>query len=133
MAYKKEDMIKQCLSAIEENDLIYQYEIFSYVKFSQRTFQTHKLQELQEIKNALIDSAIRTKVGLRKDFRNSKSATERIALYRMLATPEEFERLVMNQIDYTSKGEKIQPIEFTIANPETKNKIKKLIDEAMLN
>jgi len=35
--------------------------------------------------------------------------------------------------DLTSDGDKIQSIEFTLANPETKNKIKKLIDEAMLN
>ena len=38
-----------------------------------------------------------------------------------------------DKADHTSGGERIQPIEFTVASKETIDVTKKLIDKAMLN
>lgn len=134
MAYKKEDMIKQCLKAIEENSLVFIEEIIAFVPFSKKTFYNQKLHELHDIKKALEDKRIKIKTTLRKSWAKSdSSSTLQIAAYRLLANEDEFERLVMNQIDHTSKGDKIQSIEFTVASKETIEMTKKLIDESMLN
>jgi hypothetical protein len=133
MAYKKEDMIKQCLEVIKKNNLTRINYIFSYVPFSRSLFYQYNLDKLDSIKNAIQKRRVHTKVDLINSWIKSKSAALQIAAYRLLADEEEFERLVMNQIDHTSKGDKIQPIEFTVAKQETTDKIKKLIDESMLN
>jgi hypothetical protein len=133
MAYKKADMIKQCLNAIEENNLFFIEDIIAYVSFGKTTFYAHKLNESNDIKKALENNRIRMKINLRKNWADSKFPALQIALYRLLATEEEFKRLIQQRFDHTSMGERIQPIEFTLANPETKNKIKKLIDESKLN
>ena len=38
-----------------------------------------------------------------------------------------------DKTDHTSRGETIRPLEITVANKETGERIKKLIDESMLN
>ena len=111
MAYKKDDMIKQCLEAIEEHDLIFVEEIITFVPFGKTTFYEHKLNESDIIKKALDDSRIKTKSVLRKNWRESKSPVLQIALYKLLATPEEYDRLIQQKIDHTSDGE---PIGFSI-------------------
>jgi len=107
MAYKKADMIEQSLKAIRENDLVFMDEIISFVPFSEKTFYNHRLQELQDIKQALDHNRIKTKQGLRKNWRISKSPALQIALYKLLASKEEYERLIQQKIDHTTGGEKI--------------------------
>ena len=133
MAYKKSDLVDQSIRAIKENNLIYQDEIFAFVSFSERTFYYHKLQNLQDIKKALSDSRIKLKTELRNEFRKSKNPTERIVLYRLLASEEEFKRIATSHYDHTSGGDKIQPLEITVAQKETTDKIQKLINESQLN
>jgi len=134
MAYKKEEMIQQCLKAIEDNNLVHQYEIFAFVPFSQKTFHNHKLQELQDIKGAIDRSVIKQKIELRNEFRKSKSAAERIVLYRLLASEQEFSRIASSQFDHTSGGDKIQPLNINVTKDENAEKYKKHIEKlAQLN
>ena len=133
MAYKKADMIKQCLKAIEEKGITRIQHIIGFVPFNRATFYNHNLDKLDSIKNAIEIQKICTKVGLINEWIKSRSPALQIAAYRLLADEDEFERLVMNQIDHTSKGDKIQPLNITVAKSETTDKIKKLINESMLN
>ena len=128
MAYKKTDMIKQSLEAIKENNLVFVEEIIAFVPFSQATFYNHKLEQLEEIKKALDNNKIRTKAGLRKNWRESKSPALQIALYRLLATESEYDRLVLQKVDHSSKGESIRPIEISVDSPETKDELTRLIN-----
>ena len=128
MAYKKTDMIKQSLEAIKENNLVFVEEIIAFVPFSQATFYNHKLEQLEEIKKALDNNRIRTKAGLRKNWRESKSPALQIALYRLLATESEYDRLVLQKVDHSSKGESIRPIEISVDSPETKDELTRLIN-----
>ena len=128
MAYKKTDMIKQCLKAIEENDLVFIEEIIAFVPFNRATFYNHNLDKLDTIKKALDDNRIKIKVGLRKNWRESKSPALQIALYRLLATESEYDRLILQKVDHTSKGESLRPLEISVDSPETKDELNQLIN-----
>ena len=65
MAYKKEELIKQSLKAIEKDDnIVFIDEVVSYLPCSERTFYNYKLQELQAIKDALNKNKLRLKAEL---------------------------------------------------------------------
>ena len=128
MAYKKADMIKQSLEAIKENTLVFVEEIIAFVPFGKATFYNHNLDKLDDIKKELDNNRIRTKAGLRKNWRESKSPALQIALYRLLATESEYDRLVLQKVDHSSKGESIRPIEISVDSPETKDELTRLIN-----
>jgi len=127
MAYKKIDMIKQSLKAIEENELVFIEEIITFVPFNRATFYNHELDKLDTIKKALTDNRIKIKAGLRKDWRISKHPVLQIALYRLLATEDEYDRLILQKFDHTTRGKSINPINMVVDSQETADEIKKLI------
>ena len=128
MAYKKADMIKQSLEAIKENDLVFVDEIIAFVPFSKATFYNHDLDKLDSIKKALEDNRIKIKAGLRKEWRTSKHPVLQIALYRLLADEDEYDRLILQKVDHTSKGESLRPLEISVDSPETKDELNLLIN-----
>ena len=133
MAYKKADMVRQSLTAIKENDLVFVDEIIAFVPFSEKTFYNHKLQELQDIKKALNDNRIKIKAGLRKDWRTSKHPVLQIALYRLLATESEYDRLILQKVDHTSKGESVKPMNVIVDSTETGEVFQKIMDGTKVN
>ena len=130
MAYKKEHMIKQCLEAIEKYKLIWVTEIASFVPFSQSTLYARKLEQSEDIKSALEENRIMMKVVLRKKWYDSENATLQLALYKMLATPEEFERINVQKLDHTSKGESIKPVEIKVSSKENAKELKNFLQDA---
>ncbi len=129
MAYKKEEMIKQSLEAIETNDLVFIEEIMSFVPFSKATFYNHNLDKLDDITKALGDKKIQIKSRLRKTWAESRSPILQIALYKLLASNEEYQKLIQQKIDHTSKGDSMQPINISVTTAETADQIKKLLGE----
>lgn len=107
MAYKKADMIKQSLEAIEKNSLVFVEEIISFVPFSKRTFYDHKLHECDDITNSLQNQKVSVKAKLRKQWVDSKAPALQIALYKLLATEKEYERLIQQKVDHTTGGDRI--------------------------
>ena len=93
MAYKKQEMIDQAIDAIQENELIFIEEIFAFVPYSKATFYAKKLDESDTIKKALNDVKISTKSHLRKTWRKSDNPSLQIALYKLIGTDEETEKL----------------------------------------
>jgi len=130
MAYQKENMIKQCLEVIEKYNLIWITEISAFVPFTERTFYRYKCQECQDIKKALEDNRITTKVSLRKIWYHSGNPTLQLALYKLLATNEEFERINVQKLDHTTKGESIRPIEITVSSKENAKELKEFLQDA---
>jgi len=128
MAYNKTDMVKQSLKAIEENDLVFIDEIISFVPFSRATFYNNGLDKLDNIKKALNDNRVKIKAGLRKDWRISKHPVLQIALYRLLATDDEYERLILQKFDHTSRGESMKPVNINVTSPKIADEIKQIID-----
>ena len=133
MAYKKADIIKQSLKVIKENELVFIEEIITFVAFNRATFYNHGLDKLDTIKKALADNRIKIKAGLRKDWRKSKQPVLQIALYRLLATEIEYDRLILQKVDHTSKGESVKPMNVIVDSLETSEVLKQLIDASKAN
>jgi len=107
MAYKTPDMIKKCLEVIRgDKSIVFIEDIIVSVPFSKATFYNYKLDELDDIKEALEANKIKTKNTLRKSWAISKSPVLQIALYKLIATDEEYDRLNTQKLDHSNKGEK---------------------------
>lgn len=100
MAFKKEELINQSIEAIKSNEILFIEELVSYLPCSMKTFYNYKLQDLQDIKEQLERNRIMKKIGLREKWYNSENATLQIALYKLLANENEYNRLT-NQSNET--------------------------------
>jgi len=87
----------QALKVIAEKECIYLSEIFAYTDYSQKTFYNNELHRDEEILLALSKNKIDAKADLRKQWRTTTNATAQIALYKLLGTEEELERLNSQQ------------------------------------
>jgi hypothetical protein len=110
MAYNKDKLYKQSLEAIEKNNLFFIEDVVAFIPCSKPTFYEHfpiDSNELNNIKTKLEDNKVKTKSAIRAKLFKSEKAAELLALYRLIATPEEHQKLNQSYIDHTSKGEKL--------------------------
>lgn len=116
MAYKTKDLIKLALKVIDKYRLFFIEDIASMMGISKQTFYDHKLDEVDDIKEAMLKTKIQTKVGLRKKWYESNNATTQLALYKLIGSEDEIKRLQMNYLDHTSNGEKITNFKVEVVN-----------------
>jgi len=119
MAYKTENLYQQAIKAIEENNLFFIEDIVAFIPCSKQTFYDHfpiNSDELDTLKELLDENKIKTKSGIRAKLWKSEKAAELLALYRLIATPEEHQKLNQSYIDHTSKGKEITSITRTIVD-----------------
>lgn len=94
MAYKKKELEKLALAAIEADEHIVSFDdVIAELPCSQKTFFNHKLHELHSLKEALGENKVKIKKSLRKKWKDSDNATVQIALYKLIGSEEEAERL----------------------------------------
>ncbi len=122
MAYKKNDLIKTALQAIEKHKLFFIDDIIAYLPCSKATFYNHQLEQLKELKEKLEKNKIEVKVSLRSKWYKSDNATLQMALYKLLASDEERKCLSMQYIDHTSEGKKITGFDYTKPDDNSKYK-----------
>jgi len=114
MAYSTKELEKEILKVIEDNNLMFFDDIQAYVEPSNKTLYNHKLQELQTIKSALAINKIKTKIGLKKKWRESDNPTLQIALYKLIGEKEEYMALANARQEMNIPGiEKIGEIVLT--------------------
>jgi hypothetical protein len=104
MAYKTSELEKQALKAINEHNLFFIEDVVSYLPCSKPTFYEHKLNESDSIKKALDQNKIITKVNLRKYWGNNHNPTTDIALYKLIGTDGEIEKLTSQKSTIEHKG-----------------------------
>lgn len=119
MAYKTDELREKALAAIKKYSLVFIEDVVSYLPCSKPTFYDHKLNESDDIKSALEKNRISDKVRMRKKWRDSDNATLQIAYYKMIATEEEFKRLTGQNVDHTSKGERMEAPPIVFYKPDT--------------
>ena len=124
MAYKTTDLIKKSLAAIEQRKLIFYDEIASYLPCSRATFYNHKLDKLDDIKDALEKNRDEIKSALRAKWYKSDNATLQIALMRLVCTDEERRKLAINYQEVTGKDG--VPLFQSMTDDEILTKINKL-------
>ena len=111
MAYNKAKLYEQAKEAIEKNNLFFIEDIVAFIPCTKPTFYDYfpvDSDELNDLKERLDQNKIKTKSGIRAKLWKSEKAAELLALYRLIATPEEHQKLNQSYIDHTSKGDKIE-------------------------
>jgi hypothetical protein len=124
MAYNTETLYKQAVKAIEENNLFFIEDIVAFIPCSKPTFYEHfpvDSNELNSLKDLLDENKIKTKSEIRGKLGKSEKAAELLALYRLIATPEEHQKLNQSYVDHTSKGKEITSITRTIIDESKHN------------
>lgn len=113
MAYDKNKIFKQAQKAIKDNNLFFIEDIVAFLPCDKTTFYKYfpvNSNELNTLKDMLDDNKVKTKSGIRAKLWKSEKAAELLALYRLIATPEEHQKLNQQYIDHTSKGNEIKII-----------------------
>jgi hypothetical protein len=121
MAYNKSKIFEQCKKAIEDNNLYFVEDVVAYIPCSKPTFYEFfppESNELNTLKELLDTNKVKTKVDIREKLLAGDKAAELIALYKLICSDDERKALSMQQLDITSKGDKITGIEYIIPNED---------------
>jgi hypothetical protein len=114
MAYDKNKIYEQAIEQIKKNKLFFVQDIVAFLPCQKSYFYDTfpaESEEMETFKELLEDNKVKTKSSIRAKLWKSNKASELLALYRLIATPEEHQKLNQSYIDHTTKGEKvIQPI-----------------------
>lgn len=102
--HDKEDLIKKAIEAIKEYKLVFVEEIVSFLPCTKSTFYNYDLHELDAIKDILQDNRTMMKAGLRKKWYESDNATVQIALYKLIGTDEESDRINSQKVKAEHSG-----------------------------
>lgn len=112
MAYDKKKIYDQAEEAIKKHNLFFIEDIVAFIPCGKTYFyDTFKAdsEEMNTLKELLDDNKVKTKSSIRAKLWKSAKAAELLALYRLIATSEEHQKLNQSYIDHTTKGESIKP------------------------
>ena len=126
MAYSRKRLYEQAMQVIEERNLFFIEDLVAFLPCDRATFYRKFPQgcdECDSIKRALETNKVRTKSAIRHRLFNMDNPTAQIALYRMIATPEERDAISTTKTDITSGGEKIAREPLTIEIIDNRNQI----------
>lgn len=131
MAYSRKRLYEQALQVIEERNLFFIEDLVAFLPCDRATFYRKFPQgcdECDSIKRALETNKVRTKSAIRHRLFNMDNPTAQIALYRMIATPEERDAISTTKTDITSGGEKLSREPLTIEIIDNRNQIEQQQD-----
>lgn len=107
MAYKREDLEKKALEAIEKHNCMFINELIAYLPCTSATFYNYEFEKLETIKDALEKNRITTKNNLKAKWYRSSNATLQVALMKLICDDDERRKLSQSYSDITSDGEKL--------------------------
>jgi hypothetical protein len=117
--FNKDELIELSLRVIEQHNLMFMTEIPAYLPCSQSTFYGYHLARSEALKEALFANRTRRKVGLREKWYESDNPISQIALYKLIGTADELERL--NTSRQTVDHKQTKPFSFTLnLNPDNR-------------
>ena len=105
--YKK--LVNDCLSLISDYKLLFINDLIARLPFSKSTFYVYGLDKSDAIKDAIESNRTMIKQKLRAKWYESTTPTLQIALYKILATPEE--RKAMSSSSKEAKTDGMLPLE----------------------
>lgn len=107
MAYNKAKIYEQAEKAIKENNLFFVDDIVAWLPCGKTWWYDNfppESEEMNNLRDLLEINKIKTKSAIRSKLFKSDKAGELLALYRLLCTNEERQKLNQQYIDMTSKG-----------------------------
>lgn len=112
MAYDKQKIFNQAKDMIKKNRLVFVEDIVAFLPCDKTTFYRFfepESNEYNELKDLLDLNKTELKVSMRSKWYKSDAPALQMALYKLIASPEEHKALQMQYTDHTSKGDKITP------------------------
>jgi hypothetical protein len=118
--FNEAELIQLSLEAIQKRNLMFMTEIPAYLPCSLSTFYGYHLARSEVLKEALSANRTRRKVELREKWYESDNAISQIALYKLIGTSDELERLNSNSRQ-THEHKQLEPFTFTLdLNPNNR-------------
>jgi hypothetical protein len=102
--YDQETELENVMKAIEDESICFFEDIELFVGPSKRAMQGWGFHELPAIKDALAKNKVRRKIKMRRKWEDSDNATLQIAAYKLIAEPEEIERITMSKVTNEISG-----------------------------
>lgn len=105
--YNKKKIYEQALADAETYHFFFIDDLVAWLGISRTTFYNFfppESDKLNKIKERLEKNKISTKHQIRQRWSNSNNPSEQIALYKLLATPEERKMLAANYIELTGEN-----------------------------
>ena len=124
--YKK--LVNDCLSLISDYKLLFINDLIALLPFSKSTFYVYGLDKSDAIKDAIESNRTMIKQKLRAKWYESTTPTLQIALYKILATPEE--RKAMSSSSKEAKTDGMLPLEVQKAYLSSLEKMADGVDDA---
>jgi hypothetical protein len=109
MAYDRAKIYQQAKEAIEKHKLFFIDDIVAFLPIARSTFYEWELDKSDELKELLDKNRIEVKSSLRSKWYKSNAPALQLALYKLIASPDEHRSLQMNYQDVTSNGKTILP------------------------
>lgn len=110
MLYNKKKIFDQSKAAVVEHNLFFVQDVWAFLPCGKTWFYDafpDGSEELNAIKELLEQNKMKTKSEIRKKLFAANKASELLALYRLIATPEEHQKLNQSYIDHTTKGKSL--------------------------
>jgi hypothetical protein len=110
MAYKTEELFIKAKDVTEKHKLFFIEDIVAFMPCDKTTFYRHfpvDCNEYNDLKEILEKNRTEIKTSMRSKWYKSNAPALQMALYKLIATPNEHKALQMNYTDHTSKNEKI--------------------------
>ena len=112
MAYNKKKLFDQALKIIEQKKCLFIEQVVAYMPCDKTTFYAKfpiDSNENNAIKEAIEKNKIEIKHALQNKWFKGDNATTQIALYKLIGTEEEAQRLngSKQEIDHTTNGKPI--------------------------
>ena len=93
MKYTKKKLEEMALKVIQEEKLTWIQEVAAFLPISRSTFYNYGMDKLDTIKNAIEVNRLSMKAKLKHKWYNSDNPTLQIALMKMIADGEEWDKL----------------------------------------
>jgi len=100
MAYNQEQILQECIEAIEREGLCFFDEIACFVKPDLSSLYNWDFHELDVIKNGLRKNKVAAKRKMKRNWQREDAAPAlQIAVYKLMADDDEFNKLTTSKSD----------------------------------
>jgi hypothetical protein len=122
MANDKQKIFQQAKDAITQNKLFFIEDVVAFLPIAKKTYYEYYpigSDESNELKELLEVNKIKIKSSMRSKWYKSTAPALQLALYKLIAMPEEIKALQMNYTDHTTNGKDItSPIKWVDGTAE---------------